>query len=320
MSNNNKKYYWLKLKEDFFDDKIIRYLRKLPDGNGLIVIYLKMQLKSLKTEGFLKYDNLLPTCEEELALVLDEDANLVRFAITALEKVGAVERWENDTLYMASMQQLIGSETAVAERVRRHRELKKQKQEALQCNTQALPSNIDVTNGNTEIEIDKDIDIELEKEREKEKDKNKQKRKKKTNDSSESASSSSSQIEQVINSYHEICTSLTKVRSVTDDRKRAIKKLCTKMSIEEIKEAFTKAQNTPFLKGENNRGWKANIDFMLKHSHLVKILEGFYDSTSKGKGNTYAPSYNIDEFEKYSIFDDNEEENTANTDWWNKTI
>ena len=166
--SKNKKYYWLKLKEDFFDDKIIKYLRKLPDGNGLIVIYLKMQLKSLKTEGFLKYDKLLPTCEEELALVLDEDPNLIRFAITALEKVGAVERWENDTLYMASMQQLIGSETAVAERVRRHRALKSKKQEALQCNTQTLPSNIDVTNGNTEIEIDKDIELDIDLEKEKE--------------------------------------------------------------------------------------------------------------------------------------------------------
>ncbi len=181
---NNKKYYWLKLKEDFFDDKIVKYLRKLPDGNALIVIYLKMQLKSLKTEGFLKYDKLLPTCEDELALVLDEDVNLVRFAITALEKVGVVERWGNDTLYMASMQQLIGSETAVAERVRRHRALKHQKQELLQCNTYELPSNTNVTKCNTEIEIDieKDIDIEIEIE----------KRKKKKSDSSESPSSSSS--------------------------------------------------------------------------------------------------------------------------------
>lgn len=151
---NAQKYYWLKLKEDFFDDKVIRYLRRLPEGPSLVIIYLKMQLRSLKTEGFLKYDGIMPTCEEELALVLDENPMLVTGAINALEKMGVVERWENDTLYMAAMQELIGTETAAAARVRKHRELKKNQGALLQSNDQALQCNTDVTTCNTEIEID----------------------------------------------------------------------------------------------------------------------------------------------------------------------
>lgn len=141
---DNKKYYWLKLKEDFFDDKYIKALRKLPDGDALCIIYQKMQLKSLKTEGFIHYDKILPSAEEELALILDEDLNKVKLTLQALLSMGLVERWENDTLYMVAMQNLIGSETAVAERVRKHRE----KQKMLQCNTE-------VTNSNTYIEIEK---------------------------------------------------------------------------------------------------------------------------------------------------------------------
>lgn len=154
---NVKKYYWLKLKEDFFDDKVIKYLRQLPEGPTLVIIYLKMQLKSLKTEGFLKYDGIFPTCEEELALVLDEKPVLVAGVINALEKLGVVERWNGDTLYMKAMQELIGTETAAAARVRKHREMKKQQEdsgELLQCNTQALLGNGAVTKCNTEIEID----------------------------------------------------------------------------------------------------------------------------------------------------------------------
>lgn len=142
--NNNKKYYWFKLKEDFFDDKYIKALRKLPDGDALCIIYQKMQLKSLKTEGFIQYDKILPSAEEELALILDEDLNKVKLTLQALLSMGLVERWENDTFYMVAMQNLIGSETAVAERVRKHRE----KQKLLQCNTE-------VTNSNTYIEIEK---------------------------------------------------------------------------------------------------------------------------------------------------------------------
>lgn len=141
---DNKKYYWLKLKEDFFDEKYIKALRKLPDGDALTIVYLKMQLKSLKTEGIIQYDHILPSAEEELALVLDEDVNIVRLTLTAIVNMGLVEKWENDTLYMVAMQNLIGSETAVAERVRKHRE----KQKMLHCNTE-------VTNSNTYIEKEK---------------------------------------------------------------------------------------------------------------------------------------------------------------------
>ena len=116
-----------------------------------------MQLKSLKTEGFLKYDGILPTCEEELALVLDEKPMLVAGAINALEKLGVVERWNNDVLYMKAMQELIGTETASAARVRKHRKMKELQEnegELLQCNAVPLLGNTTVTKCNTEIEID----------------------------------------------------------------------------------------------------------------------------------------------------------------------
>lgn len=149
----SKRYYWLKLKDDFFDEKYIKALRRLPQGDSLVIVYLKMQLKSLKTEGIIKYEGILPDCIEELAMALDEDENIVKLSVEALIRFGAVERWENDTLYMTALQNLIGSETQGAERVRRHRALKAQEKKALQCNG-------GVTECNTDIEIDRDIDIE----------------------------------------------------------------------------------------------------------------------------------------------------------------
>ena len=144
-----KRFFWLKLKEDFFDEKYIKALRRLPQGDSLTVVYLKMQLKSLKTEGFLRYEGLLPNGIAELAMVLDEDESVVELAVNALIKFGVVERWDDETLYMKAMQQMIGSECDSAHRVRNYR--------ALQCNSH-------VTKRNTEIDIDieKELDIELE--------------------------------------------------------------------------------------------------------------------------------------------------------------
>ena len=147
-----KKYYWLKLKEDFFEEKQIKYLRSLPDGDKLVIAYLKMQLKSLKTEGFIKYDSVLPSNIEELSMILDEDVNIVSLMVKALQQVKAVEVLDDGSFYMIAMQELIGQEGSSAERVRQFRAREKQK--ALQCNT-------DVTKCNTEIE--KEIDIEKDK-------------------------------------------------------------------------------------------------------------------------------------------------------------
>ena len=146
-----KRFFWLKLKENFFDEKYIKALRRLPQGDSLVIVYLKMQLKSLKTEGIIKYEGILPDSISELALVLDEDENIVKLTVEALVRYGVIERWENETFYMSAMQQLIGSETQAAARVRKHREAK-----ALQCNG-------DVTKCNTEIEKEKEIEIDKEK-------------------------------------------------------------------------------------------------------------------------------------------------------------
>lgn len=150
--SDNKKYYWLKLKENFFEEKHIKYLRTLPDGDKLVIVYQKMQLKSLRTEGFIQYDKILPSNVEELAMILDEDTNAVKLAIGALVKSGAVEILDDGSFYMLAMQDLIGKEGASAERVRQFRD--RQKHLALQCNT-------DVTKCNTEIEIEKEIEKEL---------------------------------------------------------------------------------------------------------------------------------------------------------------
>ena len=154
----NKKYYCLKLKENFFDEKQIKYLRTLPDGEKLVIVYLKMQLKSLRTEGFIKYDKILPSSEEELAMILDEDINSVKFTIGALLKVNAIEKLDDGSFYMLAMQDLIGKEGESAERVRKFRE--KQNKLLLQCN------NV-VTKCNTYIDINKDIELNINKEKNK---------------------------------------------------------------------------------------------------------------------------------------------------------
>lgn len=167
----DKRYYWLKLMDNFFDEKYIRALRRLSQGDSLVIVYLKMQLKSLQTGGVLIYEGILPDPVEELALFLDEDETIVKAAISALEKMGVIEQRENNDFYLSEVAKIIGSESNSAERVRQHRERK-----ALQCNAGVTQCNAGVTQVkrecNTDIDIEKDIERDIENKKKENKEKN----------------------------------------------------------------------------------------------------------------------------------------------------
>ena len=150
-----KRYYWLKLPEDFFGDKAIKRLRKIAGGDTYVIIYLKMMLRSLKNDGYLYYDGLEEDFPAELALDLDEEEDNVQVTLNFLLQHGKLEIRSEQEYFMPDMN--IGSETAVAERVRRCRA--KKQSEVLQCNT---PETQVKQNGNGEIDIDREIDKEKE--------------------------------------------------------------------------------------------------------------------------------------------------------------
>lgn len=152
-----KRYYWLKLPEDFFGDKAIKRLRKIAGGDTYVIIYLKMMLRSLKDDGYLYYDGLEEDFPAELALDLDEEEDNVQVTLNFLLQHGKLEIRSEQEYFMPDMKQSIGSETAVAERVRRCRANKKQS-EALQCNA---PETQVKQNGNGEIDIDREIEKDI---------------------------------------------------------------------------------------------------------------------------------------------------------------
>ena len=110
-----KRYYWLKLPEDFFGDKAIKRLRKIAGGDTYVIIYLKMMLRSLKDDGYLYYDGLEEDFPAELALDLDEEEDNVQVTLNFLLQHGKLEIRSEQEYFMPDMKQSIGSETAAAE-------------------------------------------------------------------------------------------------------------------------------------------------------------------------------------------------------------
>lgn len=150
-----KKYYWLKLKNDFFTSKEIKKLRKTAGGDTFVIIYLKMQLLSLQNGGKIFYDGIEDDFASEIALTLDEDPENVRLTMAFLQNCGLIECNEVNECFLTKVPEITGKESDSAQRMRKLR--------ALQSDTGTSQSDNDVTKCDTEIDIEKDTDTEKDK-------------------------------------------------------------------------------------------------------------------------------------------------------------
>ena len=146
-----KRYYWLKLPKNFFEDKAIKRLRQIAGGDTYTIIYLKMLLKSMEDEGKLFYEGIEDTICDEIALDINESADDVQVTMNYLEKKGLLVVTDSE-VELPRLTEMVGSESAVTERVRKHREAQK----LLQCNASVLQGNTIETKCNTEKEIEKE--------------------------------------------------------------------------------------------------------------------------------------------------------------------
>lgn len=139
----NKRYYYLKISKEFFDDKAIKRLRRLPGGDTYTIVYLKMLLSSLETDGLLVYESVEDNPIEEIALDIDEDVEAVEITLNYLVKKGLAS-YLNENVELTRVHELSGSETDSARRMRKVR--------MSQCDTN--PSQIDtsVTNLLTNVQ------------------------------------------------------------------------------------------------------------------------------------------------------------------------
>ena len=149
----SKKFYWLKLKRDFFKRHDIRIIEEMENGKDYILFYLKMLLESIDHEGHLRFSDTIPYNEKMLSVITHTNIDIVRSALKVFTELNMIEIFDDSTIYMTEVVKLTGSETAAAERMRKSR---KNQKELAECNN--------VQKCYTEIEIEKEIDIELDKE------------------------------------------------------------------------------------------------------------------------------------------------------------
>lgn len=157
--SDNKKYYYLRLKDNFFDSDELKILESMKDGYLYSNILLKLYLRSLKNDGKLVVNDRIPYNAEMLASVTGHQIGTVKQALSIFKDLGLIDVLENGAIYMLDIQNFIGKGSSEADRKREYRQRIENDRTNVQTNLRQISEK---SPPEIEIELEKDIEIEKE--------------------------------------------------------------------------------------------------------------------------------------------------------------
>ena len=153
---DNKKYYYLKLKDNFFESDEAIILESMPDGYIYSNILLKLYLRSLKNNGILMFNDLIPYNAQMLATITRHHVGVIEKAIQIFQQLRLIDILDNGAIYMTNIQNFVGKSSRDADRKREEYNKIKRVGEISTIETDKTPPEI-------EIEIEKEIKKDIKK-------------------------------------------------------------------------------------------------------------------------------------------------------------
>lgn len=282
---------WIKIATDIFDDEKILLIEGLPDAYAIITVWFKLLcLAGKKNNGgvFLMNDKI-PYTDKMLATIFRMNESTVKLALNAFEQFKMIEIVEGIiTIPNWNKHQTLDAYERKKERDRLYQEERRAKQRAL------IKKSSDKSSERTSDVAVSDIDKEEDKDKERD------------------IRGNRVDYQQIADMYNATCVSFPRLTRLPEKRKRTIKARLRKYSIDDIKRVFELAEESDFLKGENNRNWSATFDWMMNDANMAKILDGNYKNKD-AKQSKPPVSRNLNNFDRRNYDMDSLEEQLLNS-------
>lgn len=277
--SDNKKYYYLKLKENFFEDEKIIMLESLPDGMLYSNILMKLYLRSLKREGKLMISDRIPYNPVALSQITRHSVGDVEKAIKVLQELELIEILDNGAIYMLDIQNFIGKSSTEADRIREYRK-KIDDEKQLELNP---AENNDVTNVRQMNTRDITRDITRVKSLEIESDKSQ-------SDISQSDKKSKQtwqeQLNRIFKEWNSIDDNIPKINFIKNGstRQRLLQARINEYGFDNVLKAIDNVKNSQYLKGYV-KPFRITFDWFIKPNNFPKVLDGNYNDFTTPKSN-----------------------------------
>lgn len=297
---------WIKLRIDMFDDEKIKVIQNMPDGDALLVIWIRLLALAGKTNdnGYLYLSEDLPYTDEMLSIIFGKNISTVRMALQLFENLKMIE---NDTkgIYLVNFDK--HQSLAKLDSIREYNKEKKKESRLRQKQSLGEVQNMSLTcqtcqDTEVELELDKELDLEEDKDKE---------------NIIVPIGTGSAKAERI--NYQLISDTwnnlgLPKITKIVSSSKRQtmIKARIRENGFEEFIQAINNISLSEFLLGKNDRGWIITFDWFIKPSNFIKVLEGNYNTNKanqqylvQGKqtkvekfNNMYSHDWDFDEIER----------------------
>lgn len=277
--SDNKKYYYLKLKENFYEDEKIIMLESLPDGMLYSNILMKLYLRSLKREGKLMISDRIPYNPVALSQITRHSVGDVEKAIKVLQELELIEILDNGAIYMLDIQNFIGKSSTEADRIRSYRK-KIDDEKQLELNP---AENNDVTNVRQMNTRDITRDITRVKSLEIESDKSQ-------SDISQSDKKSKQtwqeQLNRIFKEWNSIDDNIPKINFIKNGstRQRLLQARINEYGFDNVLKAIDNVKNSQYLKGYV-KPFRITFDWFIKPNNFPKVLDGNYNDFTTPKSN-----------------------------------
>ena len=265
-SRDKERYFWLKLRRDFFKRHDIRILEKKQNGKELVLLFLKLMAESVDHVGTLRFSEALPYSEEMLACVTDTDPETVRLGLQAFQELGMVELQEDGTLLIPVVAKLLDSETVSARRKRDYRQEKQGEGDTVPQMSPDCPREKE-TETDTNKESNTDIYTETE-----------------VLTVPEGTVCRPEDVRRVVQAWNSL--GLQQLSRVTAASRRGsmLRARILEYGVDDVLEAIEKIRQSAFLKGQNAKGWVITFEWFVRPNNFPKVLEGNYDTYHNTKG------------------------------------
>ena len=261
---------WIKISTYMFDNRKIKHLRRLPDGDNIVLIWVMLLTIAGRCNAngrvFLTED--IPYTSKMLAEELNFEEGTIQLALSSMEELGMIVN-DNDFLYITGWEehQNVEGMDKIREQNRLRKQRQREREKELNCDGNVMSRDSHAI----------------------EEDKNK----------IENKNIDTIEYNKIMQLYNTLCPSLPSVRSLSESRKKAIRARMHTYTVDDFKKLFEKAEASDFLKGANDRNWSATFDWLIKDANIAKVLDGNYNKKKKnGFDNYTGRNYDMANLEK----------------------
>ena len=258
-ARDKERYFWVKLRRDFFKRHDIRILEKQQNGKELVLLFLKLMAESVDHEGALRFSEALPYSEEMLACVTDTDSEIVHLGLRAFQELGMLELKEDGTICIPVVAKLLDSETAAAQRKREYRTEKREEGDNV-----PLPSPGCLREKESELQPESNPELYSQRE---------------TDDCTAPAGAACrpEDVRRVVQAWNSLgLQQLSRVTAVSR-RGSMLRARILEYGVDDVLEAIEKIRSSAFLRGQNAKGWVITFEWFVRPNNFPKVLEGNYE-------------------------------------------